>query len=240
MRPMQQQQTQQSVQSPTSSSSPSQQQAASAGSAQQKVMRMGGVPTPFGPRPEYIQLQQQQQQRLQQQQQAAAAAAAAAQMSRSYTARTSYSQMQYPEAAAATAAAPGRRFVLTPKIRSMSLISHLLHRYMSENELLEGGQIQLPPAVGSSAQYPAATTASDPAGSPQRNYYVWKEPPTTLPPAYDQYGNQIQVQVSQQQQPQQAAAGVDAASPPRHASYASQVGYYLQQQAPVIEIYSFD
>jgi hypothetical protein len=58
---------------------------------------MGGVPTPFGARPEYIHLQQQRMHMAQQQQAMAEA------MSRSYTAQTSYSQMQYP------ATSPGRR-----------------------------------------------------------------------------------------------------------------------------------
>ena len=36
------------------------------------------------------------------------------------------------------------------------------------------------------------SVASGGSGQPgQRSYYVWKEPPTALPPAYDQYGNQV-------------------------------------------------
>jgi hypothetical protein len=122
------------------------------------------------------------------------------------------------------------------------------YRYLSENELLDGGQVQLPPATSSAHQPPPpppphhGTSATD--GSPQRSYYVWKEPPATLPPAFDQYGNQIQVSASaaaaaaasaqQQQQQLQMSSGGDTTSPPRHSSYASQVGYYLQtQQTPV-------
>ena len=94
------------------------------------------------------------------------AAAAAAVMSRSYTGgQSNYTQQQqYP------ATSPGRR-------------------YMSENELLEGGQIQLPPGA---TPVVVTSVASGVPGQPgQRSYYVWKEPPAGLPPAYDQYGNQV-------------------------------------------------
>ena len=62
-------------------------------------------------------------------------------------------------------------------------------RYLSENELLEGGQIQLPPTA---TPVVVTSVASGGSGQPgQRSYYVWKEPPAALPPAYDQYGNQV-------------------------------------------------
>ena len=62
-------------------------------------------------------------------------------------------------------------------------------RYLSENELLEGGQIQLPPTA---TPVVVTSVASGGVGQPgQRSYYVWKEPPSALPPAYDQYGNQV-------------------------------------------------
>ena len=61
-------------------------------------------------------------------------------------------------------------------------------RYLSENELLEGGQIQLPP---SATPVVVTSVAGGSGHQGQRSYYVWKEPPTALPPAYDQYGNQV-------------------------------------------------
>ena len=72
---------------------------------------------------------------------------------------------------------------------------------MSDGELLD--------SVG----IPVATTVTsgvETSTSPQRTYYVWKDPPQMA--GYNSY------------------PADSSSSPVRHASYASQVGYFLQQQ----------
>nr|XP_040578657.1 LOW QUALITY PROTEIN: palmitoyltransferase ZDHHC8B-like [Lepeophtheirus salmonis] len=86
-------------------------------------------------------------------------------------------------------------------------------RYLSDGELL-----------GDSAHHPHLHHES--INSPQRSYYIWKD---TSP--YHQY---------QGASPSPAGhpmAGMqqDLSSPTRHASYASQVGYFLQQTQPTLQ-----
>ena len=75
---------------------------------------------------------------------------------------------------------------------------------MSDGELLD-----------SAAGLPTSSTADLNSSSPQRTYYVWKDPPQSHLSGYN---------LSYPME--------NSSSPVRHASYASQVGYYLQQQAP--------
>ena len=59
------------------------------------------------------------------------------------------------------------------------------------------------------------TSVVDSNTSPPRTYYVWKDPPQSHMAGYEM-----------------SYPTDGASSPLRHASYASQVGYYLQQQQP--------
>lgn len=77
------------------------------------------------------------------------------------------------------------------------------HRYLSDGELLESAGV-LP--VSTSSGMDMTSTSS-----PQRTYYVWKDPPQTHLSGYE-YPTE------------------GSSSPVRHTTYASQVNYYLQQQ----------
>ena len=82
---------------------------------------------------------------------------------------------------------------------------------MSDGELLDstGG---IPTSTSAVSQGLEMTSTT----SPQRTYYVWKDPPQShMPPAGYNHGGY----------PPEPSN-----SPVRHTSYASQVGYYLQQQ----------
>ena len=96
-------------------------------------------------------------------------------------------------------------------------------RYMSDGELLESS-IGIPTSTGSAAAVVTSVGAGvDLTGSstsPQRTYYVWKDPPQTHLSGYNH--------VPQPQPPLYPPESSN--SPVRHASYASQVAYYLQQQ----------
>jgi len=95
-------------------------------------------------------------------------------------------------------------------------------RYMSDGELLDSS-IGIP--TSSAAVVTSVGAGVDLSGSstsPQRTYYVWKDPPQTHLSGYNHPvpggpGSQYPVPDTTN-------------SPVRHASYASQVGYYLQQQ----------
>jgi len=95
-------------------------------------------------------------------------------------------------------------------------------RYMSDGELLDSS-IGIP--TSSAAVVTSVGAGVDLTGSntsPQRTYYVWKDPPQTHLSGYNHAvpggpGSQYPVPDNTN-------------SPVRHASYASQVGYYLQQQ----------
>lgn len=82
----------------------------------------------------------------------------------------------------------------------------LLDRYLSDGELLD------------SAGGVVTTSGIETSTSPPRTYYVWKDPPQTHA-GYDM----------------SYATDAGASSPIRHTSYASQVGYYLQQQPPQLQ-----
>jgi len=71
---------------------------------------------------------------------------------------------------------------------------------MSDGELLDSVGIPVT----------AVTSGVETSTSPQRTYYVWKDPPQMA--GYNSY------------------PADNSSSPIRHASYASQVGYFLQQQ----------
>jgi len=93
---------------------------------------------------------------------------------------------------------------------------------MSDGELLDSS-IGIP--TSSAAVVTSVGAGVDLSGSstsPQRTYYVWKDPPQTHLSGYNHPvpggpGSQYPVPDTTN-------------SPVRHASYASQVGYYLQQQ----------
>ena len=84
---------------------------------------------------------------------------------------------------------------------------------MSDGELLESGMPQV--AVPSSVSGVVTGVELSSSTSPQRTYYVWKDPPQTHLSGYN------------------PSYPENTSSPVRHASYASQVGYYLQQQQPI-------
>ena len=93
-------------------------------------------------------------------------------------------------------------------------------RYLSDGELLDstGGSISNPGVVGI-----PVTSGIDSNTSPPRTYYVWKDPP----PQSHMTGYEMSYPVVTD-----APGPGGANSPIRHSSYASQVGYYLQQQQP--------
>ena len=72
---------------------------------------------------------------------------------------------------------------------------------MSDGELLDSVGIPVVTTV---------TSGVETSTSPQRTYYVWKDPPQMA--GYNSY------------------PADNSSSPVRHQSYASQVGYFLQQQ----------
>lgn len=85
-------------------------------------------------------------------------------------------------------------------------------RYMSDGELLEPVTEPAVPVSGPGGS--VVMSSGHLADSPHRSYYIWKEPPRPgqQPPGYESYA-------------------MDPTSPVRHASYASQVNFYLQQQS---------
>ena len=96
-------------------------------------------------------------------------------------------------------------------------------RYLSDGELLDstGASISNPGVVG----IPVTSVGIDSNTSPPRTYYVWKDPP----PQSHMTGYEMSYPVVTGDAPGLAGG---ANSPIRHSSYASQVGYYLQQQQP--------
>ena len=97
-------------------------------------------------------------------------------------------------------------------------------RYLSDGELLDstGGSISNPGVVG----IPVTSGIDSINTSPPRTYYVWKDPP----PQSHMTGYEMSYPVVTDAPPVGGPGGAN--SPIRHSSYASQVGYYLQQQQP--------
>ena len=97
-------------------------------------------------------------------------------------------------------------------------------RYLSDGELLDstGGSISNPGVVG----IPVTSGIDSINTSPPRTYYVWKDPP----PQSHMTGYEMSYPVVSDAPPVGGPGGAN--SPIRHSSYASQVGYYLQQQQP--------
>jgi len=100
-------------------------------------------------------------------------------------------------------------------------------RYMSDGELLDSSigiltsASQVVTSVGAGVDLTGQSSTS-----PQRTYYVWKDPPQTHLAGYQNHPGQGPPPGSQY------PGAESSSSPVRHASYASQVGYYLQQQQP--------
>jgi len=136
-------------------------------------------------------------------------------------------QSQYPPASqyngpvysqAGGAATPGRSYAPSTTYNP-GYQEQGSRRYLSEGELLGEGQTQGQGGVGPST---SAGQLQELAGSPQRSFYMWKQPPQSSAGSGDYH-----------HYPQHPPPS-DPGSPAHGShSYAQQVGFFLQQSVPI-------